>query len=94
MSQTENRGLEYRASGRLEEALGDFQRVVDFSEKNPEPARTYPEWHKLLQTSLEDGAELEKELAARDRSAHAEDRAEAHERAAGEFVAKLKALPN
>jgi tetratricopeptide (TPR) repeat protein len=94
MSQTEGRGLEYKASGRVEEALGDFERVVDFSEKNPDPARAYPEWHKLLKKSLEEGAEVERELAARERAAHAEAAAEGHERASGELLAKLKGLPN
>jgi hypothetical protein len=94
MNLTEGRGRQRRAAGLPEAALRDFDRVVDFSEKNPEPARTYPEWQKLLRNSLRSGAEIERELAARERASHADDRAADHERAADERLAKLKSLPN
>jgi tetratricopeptide (TPR) repeat protein/tRNA A-37 threonylcarbamoyl transferase component Bud32 len=94
MNQLEGRGRELRVSGRPEEALEDFQRVVDFSEKNADPARAYPEWQGLFKSSLKSGAEIHQELAARDRSTHNDAQAEGHERSATLLVAKLKAMSN
>ena len=94
MSQWEGRGRQLKAKGQDEDALADFERVVAFSEKNPEPAKAYPEWHNLFKSSLKNGAEIEQKLAARERSIHADTQAESDERGAGELLAKFKALPD
>jgi tetratricopeptide (TPR) repeat protein len=94
MNLVEGRGRELRASGHPEAALQEFQRVVDFSEKNPEPVHSYPEWRKYLKNSLKSAAEIHRELAARDRSAHANSPADDHEREADHLLAKLKTFPD
>ncbi len=48
MNLVEGRGRELRAAGHPESALKEFEHVVDFSEKNPEPVHTYPEWQNYL----------------------------------------------
>jgi len=93
VNELNNRACALRDFGQTVAALEDFQRIADFSDKNPEPAHAYPEWEKFRRRALQSAAEILETQAAGERTAHADQAAADHEQQAARLTAKLRSLP-
>jgi tetratricopeptide (TPR) repeat protein len=88
-----DRATALRAQRQPAAALESLRRVWSLSEAQAEGARQYKTWMNNWRQSLEDGAALERELAAQAAAAGKTTEAADHERGGAECQTKLRALP-
>lgn len=88
-----DQGAALRGAQRPQEALASFRRAWTLCEEQADAVRQSPHWTTTLRDALEQGEQLERELAAQAAAAGQGDEAGRHKSASDKLQIKIQSLP-